>query len=67
MRQVDLLADQARTETYCRGCGGAKSIGLIVCWPCFSYRDDAVPFREFHGTLSQWLEYIQLNPLIPVP
>ena len=63
MRKFDLLADQARTETFCRGCGGGKSVGLIVCWTCFSYREDAVPFREFRGTLLQWLTYLDLNPL----
>lgn len=66
MTYVDPLADQARTEPFCRGCGGGKSIGLIVCWQCLSYREDVVPFRDSPGTLSQWLEYIQLNPLIPV-
>ena len=39
----------------CRGCGGVKELGLIVCWPCFKYRDDIVPFKYFGGTLSEWL------------
>ena len=26
------LEEQARTETFCRGCGGEKEDGLIVCW-----------------------------------
>ena len=40
---------QARTETVCRGCGGEKEAGLIVCWPCFKYREDVVPFKYFDG------------------
>ena len=52
------LEEQARTETLCRGCGGEKEIGLIVCWPCFKYREDIVPFQDFGGPLSEWLERV---------
>jgi hypothetical protein len=52
------LEEQARTETFCRGCGGEKEDGLIVCWPCFKYRDDIVPFKYFDGTFEEWLERV---------
>jgi len=52
------LEEQARTETVCRGCGGEKELGLIVCWPCFKYRDDIVPFKYFGGRFSEWLERV---------
>ena len=31
---------------------------LIVCWPCFKYRDDIVPFKYFDGTFEEWLERV---------
>ena len=52
------LEEQARTEAFCRGCGGEKEAGLIVCWPCFKYRDDIVPFKYFDGTFEEWLERV---------
>ena len=56
--QLDELEERARTETVCRGCNGEKGTGLIVCWPCFTYREDTVPFKDFDGTLSQWLQTV---------
>ena len=56
MDQAYELEAKARTETFCRGCRGEKEAGLIVCWPCFKYRDDIVPFKYFDGTFSEWLE-----------
>ena len=58
MDELDELETQARAETVCRGCGGEKEAGLIVCWPCFKYREDVVPFKYFDGTLSQWLQRV---------
>ena len=52
------LEEQARTETVCRGCGGEKEIGLIVCWPCFKSREDIVPIKYFDGTFWEWLERV---------
>jgi hypothetical protein len=52
------LEEQARTETFCRGCGGEKEDGLIVCWPCFKYREDIVPYKEFNGTFEEWLQRV---------
>ena len=52
------LEEQARTETVCRGCGGEKDTGLVVCWSCFKYRDDIVPLKYFDGTFSEWLERV---------
>ena len=45
MDELDQLEERARTETVCRGCNGEKGTGLIVCWPCFKYREDIVPFK----------------------
>ena len=55
---VDPLAEQARTERFCRGCGGAKEAGPVVCWPCYKHRDDVEPYKYFDGTLTQWLARI---------
>jgi hypothetical protein len=52
---LDPLEQQARTETFCRGCGKEKDIEAIVCWTCFKYRDDIVTFKYFDGTLTEWL------------
>ena len=58
MEQLDDLEERTRAETVCRGCRGEKETGLIVCWSCFTYRDDIVPFKYFDGTLSQWLQRV---------
>ena len=58
MDELDELEARARTETVCRGCNGEKGTGLIVCWPCFKYREDIVPFKYFDGTLSEWLQTV---------
>ena len=52
---MENLEEHVRTETICRGCGEAKEAGLIVCWICFKYREDIVPFKYFGGTLAEWL------------
>ena len=49
------LEDQERHKTVCCGCGKAKSIGIIVCWGCFKYRQDITPFKYFDGSLSEWV------------
>jgi hypothetical protein len=56
--EIDELEERARTETVCRGCNGEKETGLIVCWACFTYREDIVPFKDFDGTLSLWLQSV---------
>jgi hypothetical protein len=53
--KIDDLEEVARTETVCRGCGDEKELGLVVCWPCFKYREDVVTFKYFDGTLTEWL------------
>ena len=58
INEHDELEERARTETVCRGCNGEKGAGLIVCWPCFKYREDIVPFKYFGGTLSEWLQTV---------
>lgn len=55
MDYTDPLEERARSETFCRGCGGAKEAGLVVCWPCYKHRDDVMPFKYFDGTFTQWL------------
>ena len=52
----DVLEERARRETSCGGCGGTKEQGLIVCWPCFKYREDVEPFKYFGGTLTEWFK-----------
>lgn len=54
--QEDPLVQAARRETNCRGCGNEKSLGMIVCWTCFKYRDDVIPYKYFDGTLQDWLD-----------
>ena len=46
MDELVQLEERARTETVCRGCNGEKGTGLIVCWPCFKYREDIVDGLE---------------------
>jgi hypothetical protein len=55
MEHTSVDEEAVRTETVCRGCGGAKELGLVVCWPCFEDRDDCVPFKYFDGSLADWL------------
>ena len=47
MDELDELEERARTETVCRGCNGEKETGLIVCWNCWSVREDIIPFKYF--------------------
>lgn len=49
-----ITSDQARELDVCPGCGEPKEPGLIVCWPCFKYREDIVPYKDFDGTFEQW-------------
>lgn len=55
--------DGERQSQICCGCGKAKDIGLVVCWPCFKYRTDVTPFRYFveqqRGDLPEWLAYVR--------
>ena len=70
---MEKVQEHVRTETICRGCGEAKGTGLLVCWTCFKYREDIVPFKYFRGTLTEWLEAIgapilqDLPELAPLP
>lgn len=57
----ELIARQSRT---CPGCGKPKELELIVCWTCFKYREDVIPFKYFEGKdsddpLQEWLDYIE--------
>ena len=56
--EIDEIEERARTETVCRGCNGEKDTGLIVCWNCWSVREDIIPFKYFGGGLSQWLQSV---------
>ena len=56
---------QARKETKCRGCGKPKTKGCIVCWDCFKYRTDITPFKEFTGSLEDWLQLISSQKTHP--
>jgi hypothetical protein len=52
------LEEQARTETVCRGCGRPKELDQVVCWNCFKFREDVIPFQDFDGTLAEWLRLL---------
>ena len=54
------LEEHVRAETICRGCSEAKETGLVVCWPCFKYREDIVPLKYFDGTFTEWLKTISV-------
>ena len=51
----------ARSESTCRGCGGPKEVGLIVCWTCFKYHptDPMGGYKYFPSCdLNEWLESV---------
>ena len=49
---------KVRNHPVCPGCGQAKDLGCLVCWPCFKYRNDVEPFKYFEGYLREWLHTI---------
>lgn len=54
----------ARESRVCPGCGKPKGLELVVCWRCFKYREDVIPFKYFEGkdsdnSLQEWLDYVQ--------
>lgn len=49
-----------RCEHLCRGCGGHKDVGLLVCDRCFKWRDDVVPMKYWAAGVSDWLSYLTL-------
>jgi hypothetical protein len=52
----DALAEAARADPVCLGCNGYKPHRCIVCWSCWKYRKDVVPFKYYTGgTLREWL------------
>lgn len=53
--ELKLTEEEIRRETICRGCGKEKGEGQIVCWQCFKYRKDIVPYKYFEGTFVEWL------------
>ncbi len=55
--QIDQREMKARQATICEGCDKPKDKGLVVCWGCFKYRDNA--FKYFDGSLDEWLEDIK--------
>jgi hypothetical protein len=48
--------EQARALTTCPGCKLPKTVGLVVCWPCFKGRNGRPAFKVYHGTLAEWLQ-----------
>lgn len=55
MIYINNLEEIARQETNCRGCNRPKEIGLVVCWDCFKYRKDTIPFKYFNESFEAWL------------
>lgn len=47
----------ARLATSCPGCGQPKEIGLVVCWPCFKYREDGFKWAA-DCDLEKWLQKV---------
>lgn len=63
-----MTVKQARLSSVCCGCGEPKESGenaLIVCWDCFKYRTDIIPFKYFGAPLQEWLDYIATMPSNP--
>lgn len=55
------LEKEQRNSTICIGCGYSKQSNTLLCWQCYKYCD--LPFKDFNGTLEEWLEIIRLaNP-----
>ena len=50
--------NELRRQTVCQGCGGQKDVGCVVCWDCFKYRQDVMPFKWFQGDINEWLEMV---------
>jgi len=42
-----------RKLDYCVGCGEDKEKGLVVCWECFSHRENSL--KSFIGSVYEWL------------
>lgn len=55
------LSDKARQIDVCPGCGEPKGKGLIVCWDCFKYRKDILPYKYSNKSLIDWLRNIPKN------
>lgn len=43
-----------REQTTCVHCGDDKSKGLILCWNCFKYIDNAFKYSEL--SFDEWLK-----------
>lgn len=48
------LDAKLRGETACRGCGGGKGDGLLVCWGCFK-RHPKAPLKTSGMGVGEWL------------
>lgn len=48
-----------RNDIKCLGCGIEKNKGLVLCWNCYKYRSDITPFKNFKGTIQEWLKLIK--------
>ena len=53
-----MTEEKARESTKCLGCGETKEFGLVVCWDCFKYRNDA--FKYSKKSLDNWLKSLQI-------
>lgn len=57
--ELKITEKEIREEIICRGCGGKKDKGLIVCWNCFKYKKDIIPFKYFEGDFREWLKMVK--------
>lgn len=55
---IDQSENKYRAMSACAGCKKSKEIGLVVCWDCFKYRDDVIPFKYHNGSIESWLEIV---------
>lgn len=58
MKQEPAIVQEARAAEICLGCMADKPKGTVLCWNCYKYRTDITPFKDFHGSLEEWLDYV---------
>lgn len=47
-----------RESGTCPGRDKIKSVMALLCWDCFKYRKDILPFKYFNGDLKEWLKLL---------
>lgn len=52
------LEKNARKSDICLACLADKEPGNVLCWNCYKYRTDITPYKDFHGSLEEYLDYM---------